>query len=353
MKFRLILANLAALAVAAPLLLLALPASAIAPTIEGGNIYRIKNITEGTDFLDPNNAKACDVVQYKVRIHNGGPDEPLNNVTVQAAFPSGALTQNVSTVTVRASNASPSSTTDTATLNISTPQTLTYVAGSTQLLNGAGGVIGGLPDGITGAGVSIGTVGISLAEERFVQFKMKVNCPQPPPPPPEKPAFKCEKLEVSADNKDRKVTITAFSTSASGGATFRNVVITWGDNSAALTSTNPVGQTHSYTADGTYTITATAHFTVNGQDRTDSGPECTRQVTFKPKQPPHVTPVTPVTPEKPTPPSVTPAGSVSVAGAPTTLVATGPASVAAIFTGTSIAGTLAFRWWMSRRLDQE
>lgn len=151
-------------------------------SIEGGDIYRVKNITKNTDFADPASADACDVLQYKVRIHNPGPNATLKDVTVQAVFGTAATTHNVSTATVRASNASPSSTTDTATVNLSTSQTLSYVNGTTQLLDANGNVISILPDTITGAGVNIGSVGVSLANKRYVQFEEKVSCPTTPPP---------------------------------------------------------------------------------------------------------------------------------------------------------------------------
>lgn len=143
--------------------------------IEGGNIYRIKNITQNVDFTDPANAKSCDVLQYKVRIHNPGPGE-LSNVNVKANVPAGSATSNTSTITVSSQNADPSSTSDTATVNFASAQSISYVAGSTQLLDANGNVIKTLPDGITEGGVNIGNVGVSLDNKRFVQFQEKVNC---------------------------------------------------------------------------------------------------------------------------------------------------------------------------------
>ena len=85
-------------------------------SIEGGDIYRVKNVTKNVDFTDPATADACNVLEYKVRIHNPGPTETLNNVKVVAAFGTAATTKNVSIVTVRADNASPSNVSDTATV---------------------------------------------------------------------------------------------------------------------------------------------------------------------------------------------------------------------------------------------
>src|SRR5581483_9941351 len=141
-----------------PVLAFASPALAsVQSSIEGGDIYRVRNVTKGTDFTDPVSADACNVLQYKVRIHNPGPTDTLNNVTVSAAFGTAATTKNVSILTVRADNAAPSSTSDTATVNLSSSQTMSYVSGSTQLLDADGNFMQNLPDGITGNGVNIGS----------------------------------------------------------------------------------------------------------------------------------------------------------------------------------------------------
>ena len=148
--------------------------------IEGGNIYRIKNITQNIDFTDPQTANKCDVIQYKVRIHNPGPGA-LASVNVKASLNGAAATSNTSTVTVSSINADPASTSDTATVNFSSVHSLSYLTGSTQLLDANGVVISNLPDGITAAGVNIGNVGVSIDNKRFVQFSAKVDCPVTPP----------------------------------------------------------------------------------------------------------------------------------------------------------------------------
>lgn len=189
-----------------PVVALAAPVRAtVQSSIEGGDIYRVKNVTKNVDFTDPASADKCDVLEYKVRIHNGGPTEVLQNVTVQAAFQTAASTKNVSLITVRADNASPSNTSDNATVNLSSAQTLSYVNGSTQLLDADGKLIKTLPDGITKGGVSIGNVGISLNEKRYVQFKEKVNCPKPPVTPPTTPPTTPETPKTPAPQKGPEV----------------------------------------------------------------------------------------------------------------------------------------------------
>ncbi|MEX2006882.1 MAG: hypothetical protein WD877_01810 [Candidatus Saccharimonadales bacterium] len=163
-----------ALAFASPVL------AVVNSSIEGGNIYKVKNVTKGTDFTDPVNADACDTLQYKVWLHNPGPTETLHNVTVQASFQSSATTDNISSIIVRTSNGEPNSTSDTARVNLSSAQSVNYVSGSAQLLGANGQFLQTLPDAIVGSGVNIGSIGVSIGEKRFVQFQAKVNCPAAP-----------------------------------------------------------------------------------------------------------------------------------------------------------------------------
>lgn len=190
---------------ALPLVLSIVPAGAIGEgQVEGGDIYRPRNVTQGTDFVDPTSAEPCDSLQYKVRIHNPGPGE-IEEVNVSVNLPGGASQSNVSTVNITSQNAQPASTSDTATVNLSSAQSINYVSGSTQLLDQDGGVISSLPDGITSGGVNIGKVGISIEKMRFVQFKAEVDCPKPPEKPPEKP----EKPEQPPEEQPPEVVTTS------------------------------------------------------------------------------------------------------------------------------------------------
>ncbi|MEK7594424.1 MAG: hypothetical protein AAB436_02185 [Patescibacteria group bacterium] len=318
--------SMVALVLAAPLIVLGSHASAIGEgQIERGDIYYSKNLTTGGSFGDPTAADKCQSLQYKVRMHNPGADT-VTNVRISVNLPAGASTSNVSTATITADNAFPATISDTATVNISSAQKISYKSGSTQLLNSQNAVIGSLPDGITSGGVTIGSVGVSINEVRYVQFKADIDCPTP-----ETPAYSCDAFNITADI-NRTVKISTFSTTATNGAVFKNASVNWGDNSIGLTAANIVGQTHQYSADGTYTITATAHFTVDGKDVSAGGPNCVKQVTFTTGQPPKVTP--PATP-------------------PTTLVNTGAGSVAAIFAAATAAGAVAYRTVLARRLTRQ
>lgn len=172
--------------VTAFLLVTAAPVLALGQ-IEGGNIYRIINETRGSDWIDPNTADPGNSVIYRVRIHNPGPD-CIQNVFVKATLPSGVNQTHTSLMTVRADNVTRNHVTDSATLNLSSAQSLQYQAGSTQLLDANRNPIRSLPDGILGDGVGIGNVCVSINEKRYVQFKVKVNVPPTPPAPAPAPA---------------------------------------------------------------------------------------------------------------------------------------------------------------------
>lgn len=147
--------------------------------IEGGNIYRVKNVTQNSAFADPANGTCGDTMQFRVRIHNPGPEE-INDVRVAATLPATVATSHSSTATVSASDA-PDVITDTAGVNLDTAGTLSYVAGSTQLLDPNGSVLQTLGDGIVGGGVNLpSAIGVSNNQMRLVQFSADVDCEETP-----------------------------------------------------------------------------------------------------------------------------------------------------------------------------
>lgn len=147
--------------------------------IAGGDIYRSKNVTKNGEFSDTTFADKCETLQYKIRLHNPGPTT-VNNVNVKVNLPGNVDTTNVSTATITSQNSQPSVVSDTTTVKLSTAQKIDYVNGSTELLDTYSKHIAGLPDTIFSSGVNIGSVGVSLNEIKFVQFKAKVDCPKPP-----------------------------------------------------------------------------------------------------------------------------------------------------------------------------
>jgi uncharacterized repeat protein (TIGR01451 family) len=153
--------------------------------VEGGNIYRVKNVTQNVNFSNPASANACDELEYSVQLHNSGYDA-VNNVVVSATLPASASTSSTSNVTAAYSDGVNPSTSASATVNLSSSQTISYVSGSTELLDGKGNVLKTLSDGVTGNGVNIGTIDGSTTE--YVNFEAKVGCPTTPVTTPTTPA---------------------------------------------------------------------------------------------------------------------------------------------------------------------
>lgn len=313
--------------------------------IAGGDIYRLRNVTKNGGYMDPSAADKCETIQYKIRLHNPGPGE-VKNVNVRVNFPAGATTQHVSTATISAQNSQPASVSDTATLNLSSSLRVSYISGSTQLLDTLSNPIGNLPDGITGSGINIGTVGVSLKEIKFVQFKAKTECKETPPPPQPQKDFKCKALNATRASRT-EYRFTAV-------AEVKNVTI----NSYRFTATNQNDQTvdtetvntsatqanYTFREDtpGTYTITVV----VNTSHGSTKPQECMKQITIekegdKPKPP--VTPQGPP-PAQPQPPEAAPS---SAPASVTVLPETGPADTVA--TVLMVAATSSTVYYLASR----
>jgi uncharacterized repeat protein (TIGR01451 family) len=296
--------------------------AAAAGQIEGGDIYRVRNVTENGSFADPVNADKCETVQFKVRIHNPGPD-PLTGVTVKATLPSTASTSISSLVTVSAVNANPTSRTDTAGVKLPAAYTIGYKAGSTQLLDPNNAVLQNLPDGIVGSGVNVPNgVGVSLGQIRFVQFQANIGCPTPPP----QVSFACKGADVKQIDRTH-FDFTAYAEVQN--ATVNSYVFTVRDANGKVVDTKTVNTSalsaiyhFNQSTVGTYTITAVIH---TNKGTTEVG-KCEAGVT--------VTSTPPVTP-----PQVL---------STTTLPNTGPGDVVALFAGVSALGA-AGHYVVSRR----
>jgi hypothetical protein len=83
-----------------------------------------------------------------------------------------------------------------------------------------------LPDGITGSGVNIGNVGVSVEQKRFVQFKVKVSCPQPTPTPQPAPQVKSKaaKLPVTGPATAAGLFVGASALAGVGHYIFRRYI---------------------------------------------------------------------------------------------------------------------------------
>jgi hypothetical protein len=299
--------------------------------LAGGSNYQVKNLTQGGSYSSSISATCNDEIEYSMQLSNTQ-FGALNNVTLKATLPSNGGT---STATATTDLGGTSGTSDSVNVNLGSGDTQTLENGTTVLYNGSGSAIETLPDTVATSGVNIGTLEGSTTE--YVNFKAKVGCPTPAPVAP---VYTCNELAITPEDNNT-VKISDFGTTAQNGATFSNAVINWGDNSTNITTANVVGQTHQYAANGSYTISATAHFNVNGTDETAGGVNCEKVVTFSSTTPPTVTPPATVTPT-PTPTTT-----------PTTLVNTGAGSVIGIFAAASAAGAVAYRWILGRRLSRQ
>lgn len=149
-----------------------------------------RNVTTGggysTSQADHDNgitASQGDTVEFIVYYHNGAADAPentANNVRVRATLPSGssnALTVGASISADNAATVSSSSRGGDMTVNVSgTPQTLTYISGSTVWYPERASVGQALPDGITsGSGVLIGNIRGCWNFSGYVKFRARVG----------------------------------------------------------------------------------------------------------------------------------------------------------------------------------
>lgn len=158
-------------------------AGADSPGLFGGTTtdqYQVKNVTQSGSYGGTATAAACDELQYHFRFNNVAYGT-ISNITVKASLTSGAVTTNNSSITATGTNGvgDTTSTGSSVAVNLSSAQTVAYEAGSTQLLDANGQLVKALPDGIVSGGVNIGDLAGSATES--VVFKAKVNCPTPPP----------------------------------------------------------------------------------------------------------------------------------------------------------------------------
>ena len=292
----------------------------------GGNIYYVKDETQNSSWGNTiSGVNQCDTLEYKVYLYNPGPSF-LSNVEAKVSLPSTSTSSNTSTVNLSSINAFPQSVSANSTVNLTSSQSISYVSGSTELLDQSNNLIKNLPDGLTQGGLNIGDLGASQTE--FLRFLAKVNCPPAPQPAPQ-PTYSCTALGVEGE-ANQTIKITSFTTAQDNGATLSSATIDWGDNTALLNTTQPVGSTHQYANAGTYTITATANFSVNGTNQSVTSPSCKQTISIS-------VPTTTTTTTTPT---------------PTKLVNTGPGNVIGTFIGISIAGGIGYNLFIRRKLSR-
>lgn len=289
------------------------------------------------DVRDLNSAAVTDKITVqdnqelilRVYFHNNAA-ENLNlvarNTRVEMALPSETATNLFSTAYISSNNANPSIVGDTVDFTGERPFKIEYVPGSAQIWTG---VLRGnqLSDDIIKEGGALvgynaidGNVPGCAQFSGYVTAKVRVKMQ----PAPVTPVFSCDALNVTT-SAGRKVDANVAYT-ATGGATFKSTTFDWGDGKKD--TVNAASASHTYGADGTYTIATTLTFNVGGTDKTAV---CSKQVTFTTVQPPVVQP-----------PVVTPGKGVEVV---TQLPNTGPGAIAGLFAGVSaLAGGAHYLW---------
>lgn len=150
---------------------------------------------------------------------------------------------------------------------------------------------------------------------------------------PVKPTYLCEKLTAIRSARDEySFTLTVTST---GDVTVRDITIDFGDNQTATRDLNTMPVSHKYARAGTYPVTATVTFMVDGKAvQGVTSDSCKTMVTVE--EPPVVPPHTPDQPET-----------------PTTLPSTGPEMVIGGIVGSSALGLGIHSYIASRRALRE
>src|SRR3569833_1069971 len=165
-----IVSKLAATAAILPIVAFASTAFADSPPQLGGgaDVYVVKNLTQAGSYASIVNANACDELKYSVRLHNTALSA-FQDVKLSDSLPSASSTINTSTATATTNLGGASGTSDTATVDLSSAQTIGYENGTAVLTDANNNVIRTLQDTITSSGVDIGPLNGSTTV--FVQFK--------------------------------------------------------------------------------------------------------------------------------------------------------------------------------------
>ncbi|MEO5627434.1 MAG: hypothetical protein ABIQ89_00930 [Candidatus Saccharimonadales bacterium] len=156
------------------------------------------------------------------------------------------------------------------------------------------------------------------------------------------PVYSCDMLDAkSLGNRNFQYTLKY----TAKNATLKNVSYNFGDDTAPLLTNKTVVE-HQYAKDGNYTTKAVLTFTVNGKDVVVNDAKCATTVSST--TPPEHCPI----PGKENLPKDSPECKVTpITPAKTILPDTGPGDIAAIFAAVSLAGTMAYRVLMTRRLN--
>jgi hypothetical protein len=159
-----------------PMLAFAAPVLADSPGSfsTGAGMYQVRNESQNqTTYKDSVSAACNETVKYTILLSNTA-NGAISNINVKTSLTTGVMT-------ATGSNGSGTTTTSgTATVSVPSGASLSYVAGSTQVINyNDHSVIATLDDNITTSkGTSAGNLAGSTNE--WVQYKAKVSCVTPP-----------------------------------------------------------------------------------------------------------------------------------------------------------------------------
>lgn len=153
--------------------------------IDGGNHnYAVSNTTDGAPFRNTARAEPCDVLTYRLKVYNPGPD-PVTHVAIAMSLNTITPYRKwVSTAVAHTPDGINGMVAFQSKVRISAARTQRYMPGTTALMNSAGHVVatsanGQLSDAITATarGIDIGRVdrGVTM----FVLMRSKVACDAP------------------------------------------------------------------------------------------------------------------------------------------------------------------------------
>lgn len=309
------------------------------------DFLRGKLSTDSSDSKNVVDAACQDGTKFTLRVyvHNGasqyengtgnGPSV-AHGVKVKVGNVTGKTSPFSPNATISASNAATVS--DDMRINCTNGSqfAMNYVSGTAKQYSIAGGSQA-LSDTIVTTGAPIGTVkpdgNVWGCWDQRVYVTLEVVVKKVAPPVVISTG-ECKVTDLTILDKEKR-SVKVSVTGSTNNATIVGYEIDFGDS----TKSSKQNDTHTYAKDGTYNIVTKVQVKfADGHTEWKTAAACTKQVTFK-----NGTTVVP-----PTPPVTPPVVTTS-----TSLPDTGAGSVAAVFAAFSVAGTMAYRVFTTRRLN--
>lgn len=312
-------------------------------------------------YVDSLNSACAVGTKYDVRtyVHNGA-DPAFNTAGGASAIAHNVVVAQTAKLnqpdsnftfksTVTASNAA--SVSDTAKLSCGKDVVLKLVPSSVHVYSKALGW-NGAPNSAVNGTLKIGSQvlgsGDVLAcwdDRVIVVYEVVVEAAPAPPVQ----AITCDLIGTLTRTSNRTVRLNEIKYSVSGGATFKDFSINWGDGKTSNNVTLP--QTHTYEADGNYTVTAFVNGTKDGNLVSVTSAKCTTKVDTK--MVPVCDPATGkiINVDENQASMYKPVGDVACKEVPTVLPDTGAGDILGLFAAVTAAGALAHRLVWTRRFN--